>query len=91
MNDTKQQANSAPTQQSLDVRQIPPSKRHELIFGTFEALVPDKAFELVNDHDPKPLYYHFAAEHAGEFTWEYIEQGPLVWRVRIGKTFSKKA
>jgi len=24
------------------------------------------AFVLVNDHDPKPLYYQLAAENAGE-------------------------
>jgi uncharacterized protein (DUF2249 family) len=41
---------------------------------------------LVNDHDPKPLYYQFKVEHAREFTWDYLEQGPEVWRVRIGKT-----
>ena len=40
---------------------------------------------LINDHDPKPLYYQFAAEHAGEFVWEYSEKGPIDWRVRIGK------
>jgi uncharacterized protein (DUF2249 family) len=39
----------------------------------------------VNDHDPKPLFYQFSAERAGEFTWDYIESGPMVWRVRIGK------
>ena len=27
-----------------------------------------------------------AAENAGEFSWDYLEQGPEVWRVRIGKT-----
>ena len=40
---------------------------------------------LVNDHDPKPLYYQFAAEHEGEFSWGYLEEGPDVWRVRIGR------
>jgi uncharacterized protein (DUF2249 family) len=49
-------------------------------------LEPGASFLLVNDHDPKPLYYQFAAEHAGEFTWEYLEKGPTDWRVRIGKT-----
>jgi uncharacterized protein (DUF2249 family) len=43
---------------------------------------------LVNDHDPKPLRYQFEAEHAGEFTWEYLESGPEVWRVRIGRPAS---
>ncbi|HEX7067137.1 MAG TPA: DUF2249 domain-containing protein [Candidatus Limnocylindria bacterium] len=70
----------------LDVRSEPPIRRHALIFDTFGALDPGAAFVLVNDHDPKPLYYQFAAENAGEFSWDYLEQGPEVWRVRIGRT-----
>lgn len=70
----------------LDVRDVPPARRHTLIFDTFEALEPGTAFELVNDHDPKPLYYQFAAERTGTFSWDYLEEGPAVWRVRIGRT-----
>jgi hemerythrin-like domain-containing protein len=40
---------------------------------------------LVNDHDPKPLYYTFAAERAGEFEWRYLEKGPEVWQVEISR------
>jgi uncharacterized protein (DUF2249 family) len=39
--------------------------------------------ELVNDHDPRPLYYQFNAEMPGEFAWAYLEQGPETWRVAI--------
>lgn len=67
----------------LDVRDEAPARRHQLIFETYGALVPGEAFELVNDHDPKPLYYQFAAEHAGQFEWEPVEQGPERWRIRI--------
>ena len=70
---------------TLDVRSVLPPQRHPLIFGTFESLQPGEAFELVNDHDPKPLYYQFQFEREGHFTWDYLEQGPQVWRVRIGK------
>ncbi|HLB02832.1 MAG TPA: DUF2249 domain-containing protein [Nitrospiria bacterium] len=69
----------------VDVRHIPPAQRHSLIFQTFEALQPGEAFILVNDHDPKPLYYQFKFEREGQFSWEYLEQGPEVWQVRIGK------
>jgi hemerythrin-like domain-containing protein/uncharacterized protein (DUF2249 family) len=69
----------------LDVRQVAPRERHPKIFGAYQALGPGQAFVLVNDHDPKPLYYQFAAEQAGAFTWDYVEEGPAVWRVRIGK------
>ena len=71
---------------TLDVRTIPPAQRHPLIFQTFDALQPGEAFMLVNDHDPKPLYYQFKFEKEGRFTWDYVEQGPEVWRVQVGKT-----
>ena len=75
-----------PTQdQQLDVRQEIPARRHELIFETYHALDPGDGFVLVNDHDPKPLYYQFAAEHEGQFTWQYLEEGPTTWRVEIGR------
>ena len=70
---------------TVDVRSIIPRERHPLIFNTFLALAPGQAFILVNDHDPKPLYYQFQAEHAGTFGWDYLESGPDVWRVRIGR------
>jgi uncharacterized protein (DUF2249 family) len=69
----------------LDVRNDPPARRHQLIFETYGALEPGTAFVLVNDHDPKPLYYQFAAEHEGAFTFDYLESGPETWRVRIGR------
>ena len=69
----------------LDVRSEPPARRHQLIFTTYNLLPSGDAFVLVNDHDPKPLYYQFQAEHEGEFTWEYLEEGPEVWKVKIGR------
>lgn len=70
----------------LDVRQLIPMERHRLIFETYGKLKSGEAFELVNDHDPKPLYYQFDAEHKGQFSWNYLEQGPQTWRVEIGRT-----
>ncbi len=72
----------------LDVRTESPARRHKLIFETYHALGPGDSFVLINDHDPKPLYYQFAAEHPGAFEWEYLEQGPQTWRVRVGRTAS---
>ncbi len=74
------------SQPVIDVRSIVPRQRHPLIFSTFGDLQPGGAMELVNDHDPKPLYYQFQAELPGQFGWDYLEQGPDVWRVRISRT-----
>ncbi|AMO24032.1 DUF2249 domain-containing protein [Ramlibacter solisilvae] len=67
----------------IDVRTIAPRDRHPLIFSTFRALAPGQALELVNDHDPKPLYFQFEAQMTGEFAWDYLEEGPDTWRVAI--------
>jgi uncharacterized protein (DUF2249 family) len=69
----------------LDVRNEIPMRRHELIFENYHGLGAGEAFVLVNDHDPKPLYYQFDAEYPGKFTWDYTEEGPEVWKVRIAK------
>lgn len=74
----------------LDVRPEIPARRHQLIFETYRSLEPGEAFELVNDHDPKPLYHQFAAEHAGEFEWTPVEEGPEVWRIRIARTVAQE-
>ncbi len=70
----------------IDVRNMIPRERHPLIFKTFDGLDEGQTFELINDHDPKPLYYQFQAERPGVLEWEYLEEGPETWRVRIGKT-----
>lgn len=69
----------------LDVRILPPWDRHPTIFDTFESLSPGEILLLINDHDPAPLRYQFEAERAGEFSWEYVEQGPEMWQVNITK------
>jgi uncharacterized protein (DUF2249 family) len=78
-------AAATPADPVLDVRAMAPARRHETIFDSYQALSPGAGFVLVNDHDPKPLRYQFEAEHAGQFSWDYLEEGPAVWRVRIGR------
>lgn len=67
----------------VDVREIPPRLKHPTIFQAWMALAAGQSMMIVNDHDPRPLYYQFAAEFNGQFQWEYLEEGPDVWRVGI--------
>lgn len=80
---------SSATQQSspdvVDVRTLVPAERHAKIFELVNKLTPGGRFILVNDHDPKPLYYQLDAEYPKQFSWTYLERGPEVWRVEIGK------
>lgn len=70
----------------LNVTLLPPREKHPTIFQTFAELKKDESFILINDHDPRPLRNQFMYEHADEFAWEYVEEGPEWWRVRISKT-----
>jgi peroxiredoxin-like protein len=69
----------------LDVRALPPARRHQLIFATLADLPAGTGITLVNDHDPKPLHHQLDATEPGRFSWEYLERGPGAWRVRIGR------
>ena len=69
----------------VDVRSLVPAQRHAKIFELVNELATGASFILVNDHDPKPLYYQLEAEYPKQFSWTYHERGPEVWRVEIGK------
>jgi uncharacterized protein (DUF2249 family) len=70
----------------VDVRPIAAHERHPLVFATFDGLKAGDTMELVNDHDPKPLFQQFLSERHGQFSWDVVAQGPDTWRVRIAKT-----
>lgn len=46
----------------LDLRDLPPSQRHETIHAAFDELDAGEELIVVNDHDPQPLFYEFRAE-----------------------------
>jgi uncharacterized protein (DUF2249 family) len=69
----------------IDVRIYQPKDKHPMIFKTWESLKPGETMELINDHDPRPLQYQFNAELPNKFAWQYLEEGPDVWRVAITK------
>lgn len=71
--------------ETLDVTQIEPRLKHPTIFEHFDALKPGESFVIHNDHDPKPLYYQLLGERGTIFTWEYLEEGPRTWLVKIAK------
>ena len=76
--------------QTLDVTQLEPRMKHPTVFKYFDALSAGEAFVIENDHDPKPLYYELLAERGNIFTWEYLEQGPEWFKVKIAKNRDEK-
>jgi uncharacterized protein (DUF2249 family) len=81
----KSQAAGGGKATELDVRHLAPAQRHIMILEKCTQLPSRDAVVLVNDHDPKPLYYQFEAEFPGQFVWHYLQSGPEVWKVQITK------
>lgn len=73
------------TEYILDVTQIEPKLKHQVIFDRYFQLDSLESFVIENDHDPKPLHYQMLSELGNSFNWEYLERGPKHWRVRITK------
>ena len=69
----------------LDATLLEPAVKHATIFEQFNALDKGNSFILQNDHDPVPLYYQFINEYGETFTWEHIEKGPDIFKIRITK------
>ena len=76
---------STATLVEIDVRNIPPYQRHQQIFAQVDALQVGEALQIVNDHDPVPLRHQLESRSPGQLQWAYVQAGPDLWRVEIGK------
>lgn len=72
----------------LDVRGLRKPDKHPAVFQAYDALDVGGSVDLVNDHDPRHLREEFEVDHPGSHGWEYLEEGPGVWRIRIAKLSS---
>lgn len=70
---------------TVNATEYPPHLKHKVIFQTFEKLNQDESMLLINDHDPKPLRFQFESMFQGQYQWEYVEQGPETFQVKITK------
>jgi uncharacterized protein (DUF2249 family) len=47
---------------TLDLREVPPPERHPKIHNAFDSLDSGETLRIVNDHEPRPLFYEMKAE-----------------------------
>jgi uncharacterized protein (DUF2249 family) len=74
-----------PAEKIYDAREIPCSIKHGQILSRAQALALEDFFVLINGHNPVPLKYQLNAEHPGQFSWDYLQEGPDAFAVRIGR------
>lgn len=69
----------------VDVREIPREFRHARVIGQVTSLVPGETLVIAAPHAPTPLLNQIEQEVTGEFTFEYLLEGPEVWRVQVNR------
>lgn len=73
----------------LDVRPVEPKDRYERIIAAYEGMSNGETLELTVDHDPKCMYYTLKATRGDEaFSFDYLENGPVTWKVHVRKNAS---
>ncbi len=77
-----QQASVENRERVIDVREISPSIRHNVLFQ--QHLDDTSSLQLIVDHDPRRLRLQLEDKHGERVRWTYLEQGPDLWRVRLG-------
>jgi uncharacterized protein (DUF2249 family) len=70
---------------TIDIRRLAPAEQQAALLFAFRATGLNDAIEIVDEHDPKPLFYRLKAEMPGGFSWIYAQSGPDVWRVNVQK------
>ncbi|MCL5013043.1 MAG: DUF2249 domain-containing protein [Firmicutes bacterium] len=74
---------------TLNAWQFPASIRHQVIFDLLDALPVHHTLMLVNDHDPKPLFYQIDAEQPGVFSRTSTKEENALFYVPITRLIGR--
>lgn len=55
------------------------------VLQRFDQLRGGESMVISNEHNPYILYYQLLKDRGDVFSWEYLQNGPEKWRVRITK------
>lgn len=69
----------------IEAQKIEPAHRHSYIFESFDNLEGGESIVIVNNHDPVPLLRQFGEFRPNQFVDEYLEKGPVTWKLRLTK------
>jgi uncharacterized protein (DUF2249 family) len=73
------------TVERIAAQQLPAAERSPRILRAFDALPTGGVIEFVDDRDPVSLFLELERQYAGAFRWQYLQQGPSQWIVRLGR------
>lgn len=74
---------SSSTFPELDATLIPHEIRHPAIFGALECLKSGEGMVLVASHKPIPLLAQIEKKHPGNFSVNFLDEGPDKWHIEL--------
>lgn len=75
----------------LNFDSFEPRVQQAIVFSLYEGLRDGESFHIQNSSDPAVLYKELTSLKIPSMNWEYLEQGPTTWRIRISKSSNKEA
>lgn len=71
----------------LDTRGHEQSHINNMVINSFDSLPVGEKMILVNDTDPSHVFNHLEEKRYGKFEWDYVEEGPDIWKVSLAKKY----
>ena len=72
----------------VDVRKLAPHDRYPVASAAFHLLDAGESMELVLGQDLKEFKLQFESSLPGKFSWDWLEQGPAIWRASLTRVTS---
>jgi uncharacterized protein (DUF2249 family) len=69
----------------LDLRPLARAERHARAVAAVGGLLPGEGLVVAVDHDPVGLRRQLEEQDLGHLGWQYLAQGPDVWRVLVSR------
>lgn len=68
---------------NLDLRNIGPSERPEVVLERFDALDPEEPLTVLSDGPEQETRERLQRERTGAFDWHALEEGPDTWLILV--------
>ena len=60
---------------------------NDVVLSHFDSLPVGEKMILINNSDPSYVFIELEDKRYGKFEWDYIEEGPDVWKVSLAKKY----
>ncbi|MFA5576812.1 MAG: DUF2249 domain-containing protein [Tissierellaceae bacterium] len=71
----------------IDTRGYEIEDINDIVIKSFDHLPVGEKMVLINDYNPINLFNELEDRRFGKFEWDYMEEGPDIWKVSLAKKY----